>query len=178
MGGKKEQPSLFRTALQRLSFRSKKKKYSLVIEQRQGADASADSTLIETEEVENIKSEVAVDDTKAATTPPHPHNCPSTPSSCWRQKPPPAHYDLDWEMEKLRCSRRTANRSRISEVEEKTELGQLKDSKLSIDTASLATEKDTMVEEHKKVARAQSMTVLDMTEQKEKIQVSRCLDNC
>ena len=134
MGGKKEKPSLFRTALQRLSFRSRKKKCSLVREQRQGADASADSTLIETEEVETIKSksEVEADDTKSVPAPP---NC-----------------------------------SKINEVGEKSKLIQLKESNLSIDTASLATEKDTIVEEQKKVARSQSMTG-------GKIQVSSCLDN-
>jgi len=162
MEGKK--PSLFRTALQRLSFRSSKKKYNLVIEQRYGADATADSTLIEKD------AKVVEDDTKA----PHPHTCPSTPSSSWRQKPPPANYDLDPEWKKLRSSLSTANCNKINVTEEGSsnapENFAIVLSNVSIDTAGLATEKEN-VEGGKKVARAQSMTVLDMAGGKEKIQV-------
>ena len=173
MEGKK--PSLFRTALQRLSFRSSKKKYNLVIEQRYGVDASTDSTPIEKD------AKVVEDDTKAETTAPHPHTCPSTPSSSWRQKPPSANYDLDPEWKKLRSSLSTANCNKINVTEEGSskapENFAIVLSNISIDTAGLATEKEN-VEGGKKVARAQSMTVLDMAGGKEKIQVSSCLDSC
>ena len=72
MTGKKEKSSLFQRALQRLSFRSRKNRYDLVIEKKEVANDANKEVIKEAETI--------------------PTSCHPTPYSRWRQPPsPPSH---------------------------------------------------------------------------------------
>jgi len=73
MAGKKEKSSLFQRALQRLSFRSRKNRYDLVIEKKE----------VFNDTNEEVIKEIPVE---AATMP---SSCPPTPYCSWRQTPSP-----------------------------------------------------------------------------------------
>ena len=76
MAGKKEKSSLFQRALQRLSFRSRKNRYDLVIEKKE----------VFNDTNEEVIKEIPVEAV------PMPSSCPPTPYCSWRQTPsPPSH---------------------------------------------------------------------------------------
>ena len=178
MAEKKEKPSLFRTAIQRLSFRLRRKKKSPVIEQSQRVDTPASAGRDTKEEImiNDDTSELLVDKIQAVT-PINPlQTCPPTPSERWRQEPPPSNSYLDAEWEKLRSSMNTVSYSRRNMMAEETNLDKTHDypavSNLSLNTEK---EKELLGAEklQLKVARAQSMNVLNGME---KIKVRNIFD--
>ena len=164
MAEKKDKPSLFRTAIQRLSFRVRRNKNSPVIEQTeqaQGVDtkASAGREI----RIDDDTSEVLVDKIQAVA-PINPlHKCPPTPSERWRQKPPSNSY-LDSEWEKLRSSLNTVSYSRRNMVAEETHIDNTHDNpavfNLNLNTANKKEELG-VEKQQPKVIRAQSMSVLN-----------------
>ena len=168
MAEQTEKPSLFRTAIQRLSFRLRRKKNSPVIEQSQRVDTPASAGRDTKEEIRiddaTVNSEVLVDKIQAIT-PINPlHKCPPTPSERWKQKPRPSKSYLESEWEKLRSSMNTVSYSRRNVVEEATHIDITHDypavSNLSLNTEK---KKEELGAEklQPKVTRAQSMSVLN-----------------
>ena len=166
MAEQTEKPSLFSTAIQRLSFRLRKKKNSPVIEQSQRVDtpASAGRDTKEEIRINDDTSELLVDKIQAVT-PINPlQTYPPTPSERWRQKPPPSNSYLDAEWEKLRSSMNTVSYSRRNMMAEETNLDKTHDypavSNLSLNTEK---KKEELGAEklQPKVTRAQSMSVLN-----------------
>ena len=100
-------------------------------------------------------------------------NCPATPSSCWRQKPPPPNNYLDSEWKKLSASLLSINHTRKEQTWKETDLTKtdvsIMSSNKSLDTASLSVARENM--EDFRVTRAQSMNVLHMRGEEKRFQV-------
>jgi len=102
-------------------------------------------------------------------------NCPPTPSTRWRQKPPPTNSYVDSEWKKLSASMINLNQSKRNLSGKETDLSKtevaLRSSNMSLDTGSFSMGMEKVLIEEVRVTRAQSMNVLDVSGGERKIQI-------
>ena len=102
-------------------------------------------------------------------------NCPPTPFTRWRQKPPPPNSYVDSEWKKLSASMINLGQSKRNLAGKETDLSKtevtLRSSNMSLDTGSFTMGMEKVVVEESRVTRAQSMNVLDVSVGERKMQV-------